>query len=69
VVYVNINIIGVITLPYTTSTIGSSSDLLFGEFVISSKEGTQQGDPLGSLYFCLVFKELLESLESELVLG
>ena len=26
-------------------------------------------DTLGPLYFCLVFKELLESLESELVLG
>jgi len=29
----------------------------------------QQGDPLGPLHFCLVFKELLESLRSELVLG
>jgi len=36
---------------------------------ISSEEGAQQGDPLGPLYFCLVFKGLLESLESELVLG
>jgi len=34
-----------------------------------SEEGAQQGDPLGPLYFCLVFKELLESLQSELVLG
>jgi len=56
-------------LPYTTLTIGSSSELQFGEFVISSEEGAQQGDPLGPLYVCLVFKELLESLESELVLG
>jgi len=44
-------------LPYTTSTIGSSSDLQFGEFVISCGEGAQQ-DPLGPLYFCLIFKEL-----------
>jgi len=56
-------------LPYTTSTMGSSSDIQFGELVISSEEGAQQGDPLGPLYFCLVFKELVESLESELVLG
>ena len=56
-------------LPYITSTIGSPSDLQFGDFVIQSKEGAQQGDPLGPLKFCLVFKELLESLKSELVLG
>jgi len=43
-------------LPYTTSTIGSFSDLQYCEFVISSEEGAQQGDPLGPLYFCLVFK-------------
>jgi len=34
-----------------------------------SEEGAQQGDPLGPLNFCLVFKELLESLQLELVLG
>jgi len=57
-------------LLYTTATIGSSWDLQFGEFVISSSEEVaQQGHSLGPLYFCLVFKELLESLESELVLG
>jgi len=41
-------------LPYTTSMIGNSSDLQFGEFVISSEEGAQQDDPLGSLYFCVL---------------
>ena len=56
-------------LPYATSTISSPSHLQFGEFILLSEEGAQQGDPLGPLYFCLVFKELLESLESELVLG
>jgi len=56
-------------LPYATSTMNSPSDLHFGEFVMLSEEGAQQGDPLGPLYFCLVFKELLESLQSELVLG
>jgi len=34
-----------------------------------SEDGAQQGDPLGPLYFCLVFKDLRESLQSELVLG
>lgn len=56
-------------LPYATSTISSSSHLQFGEFTLLSEEGAQQGDPLGPLYFCLVFKDLLESLRSELVLG
>jgi hypothetical protein len=34
-----------------------------------SEEGAQQGDPLSPLYFCLVIKELLESMMSELVLA
>ena len=47
----------------------SSYDLQFGAFILPSEEGAQQGDPLGPLYFCLVFKEPLDSLCSELVLG
>ena len=45
------------------------SSLQFGDFVLQSEESAQQGDPLGPLYFCLAFKELLESRRSELVLG
>ena len=56
-------------LHFTSSTIASSSALQFGEFTLMSEEGAQQGDPLGPLYFCLVFKELLDSMCSELVLG
>jgi len=56
-------------LPFASSTISSPSDLQFAEFILQSEEGAQQGDPLGPLYFCLVFKELLESLQSELVVG
>jgi len=56
-------------LHFAASTIDSLSDLQFGEFIIQSKDSAQQGDPLGPLYFCLVFKELLESLCSELVFG
>jgi hypothetical protein len=37
--------------------------------MLNSDEGAQQGDPLGPLYFCLTIKELLESMQSELVLG
>src|SRR5208282_5436515 len=56
-------------LPFASSSIGCASDLQFGEFNVTSNEGAQQGDPLGPLYFCLVFKELLESLHSELILS
>ena len=37
---------------------------------ISSEEGcTQQGDPLGSLLFCITIQPLLHMLRSELVVG
>jgi len=56
-------------LHFALSTIGGPSELQFAEFILLSEEGAQQGDPLGPLYFCLVAKEMLESLHSELVLG
>ena len=56
-------------LPFTLSTTGHTSNLQFGDYLLHSAEGAQQGDPLGPLYFCLAFKELLESVRSELVLG
>ena len=36
---------------------------------ISSEEGTQQGDPLGPLLFCIIIQPLLHMLRSELVVG
>jgi hypothetical protein len=51
-------------LPFALSTIDTPSDLLFGDFVLQSEEGAQQGDPLGPLYFCLTFKDVLVSLRS-----
>jgi len=56
-------------LAFTQSTFGQDSVLQFGEFNLQSAEGAQQGDPLGPFYFCLAFKSLLESLQSELVIG
>jgi len=56
-------------LPFVSSTVDNSSDLQFGEFILQSQEGTQQGDTLGPLYLCLVFNDIVQSLQSELVLG
>ena len=39
-------------LPFTISSIGSPSNLQFGDYMLSSDEGARQGDPLGPLYFC-----------------
>ena len=46
-----------------------SSVLWFGSSQIPSSEGTQQGDPLGPLLFCLTMQPLLLSFRSELTLG
>ena len=56
-------------LHFAESTLSQESILQFGDFMLQSAEGAQQGDPLGPLYFCLAFKEVLESRMSELVLG
>jgi hypothetical protein len=45
------------------------SNLQFGDFLLQSAEEAQQDDPLGPHYFCLAFKELLESMRSELLPG
>jgi len=55
-------------LPFVTSTIGASTDLQFGEFLLKFVEGAQQEDCLVPLHFCRVFKELVESLQSEFLL-
>jgi len=47
----------------------SPSVLFFGEFQLMSEEGTQQGDPLGPLLFCLAVQHLLNSLNSSFVAG
>ena len=56
-------------LPFTTSTLSGPSDLQFANFTLQSEEGTQQGDPLGPLYFCLEIIERLKAMKSELVLA
>ncbi|GAV05216.1 LOW QUALITY PROTEIN: hypothetical protein RvY_15383 [Ramazzottius varieornatus] len=39
---------------------------IYGDQVLPSARGVQQGDPLGPLFFCLVTKELSKPMESEL---
>ena len=51
---------------YCFSSYGNSSFLFFGDRIILSQEGTQQGDPLGPLIFCNTIHPLLASLSSEL---
>ena len=51
-----------------TSPISSRSHFQFDEFVLLSEEAARQVNPLRPLYFCLVFKERLEFLESQVVL-
>ena len=41
------------------------SHLFFGDYIISSQAGVQQGDPLGPLLFCLVLHVLVSKLLNE----
>ena len=44
---------------------GAESSLIFGEEIIASAEGIQQGDPLGPLLFCLTLHPILQLLRSD----
>ena len=43
--------------------------LRYGSKIIRSEEGTQQGDPLGPLEFCLALQPVLVKLQSNLRIG
>ena len=51
-------------MAYTNDSI-----LKFGNRQIMSQEGVQQGDPLGPLMFCLTIHPILQSLNSEFIIG
>ena len=54
--------------PFVHSAYGEPSTLFWGQQTLSSREGVQQGDPLGPLLFCLTIHELCTQLESDLCL-
>src|SRR6218665_528909 len=46
-----------------------AASLQFGKFTVLSQEGSQQGDPLGPLLFCLPLQPILTRLLSPLAFG
>ena len=52
--------------PFAHSVYSSPSSLYWGDRIIQSAEGVQQGDPLGPLLFCLTIHKIISQLHSEL---
>ena len=51
--------------PFVYSAYSSPFSLFFGDSVLNSSEGVQQGDPLGPLLMCLTIYDMLKNLGSE----
>ena len=51
--------------PFVHMCYANASLLNFGEFLLMSDEGAQQGDPLGPLMFCASALKLTKRMESE----
>ena len=51
---------------YVLSSYGAPSFLSYGDHLLLSEEGVQQGDPLGPLLFCLAILPIVERLSSPL---
>lgn len=55
--------------PMVAQAYSSPTPISFGDMVINSRTGCQQGDVFSPLLFCLVVQKTLQSLESELAIG
>ena len=53
-------------LPFILQCYGTKSFLCYGNEIILSEEGVQQGDPLGPLLFCLLIQPIVESIQSDM---
>ena len=51
---------------YSCSSYGATSFLAYGNHLVPSEEGVQQGDPLGPLLFCLTILPIIKCLSSPL---
>ena len=54
---------------YVCHAYATETSLAFGSFEIVSKEGVQQGDPLGPLLFCLCLHPIITNLQCDLRIG
>jgi hypothetical protein len=52
-------------LPFINVCYGQPSFLLYGESVIMSEQGLQQGDPLGPMFYCTSTQKLISKLKTE----
>ena len=51
---------------FTHQCYAINSNLMFGEVVLKSCEGVQQGDPLGPFLFSLGIQDIVKNMKSEL---
>jgi len=54
-------------LAWARTCYGTDSELLFGDNVILSSVGFQQGDPMASLLFALVLHPVVEAIKKEAI--
>ena len=52
-------------LPFINVCYGQPSFLLYGESVILSEQGLQQGDPLGPMFYCTSTQKLIARIKTE----
>jgi hypothetical protein len=52
-------------LSWAITCYGATSELLFGDFIISSSAGFQQGDPIAGLLFALTLHPVVEKILAE----